>query len=849
MSCDKCLRSVVFALLFLTAGCQSNLPPDVADAYRALPDHVDFNFDVQPILSDRCYACHGPDENTREADLRLDVEEGALALLPETGNRAVVPDSVDQSALVARILHEDAEELMPPADSKLSLSAREKAILVKWVEQGAEWKPHWAFVAPEQPAVPSVKNMDWPANEIDAFVLAKLEANGLKPSPEASKETLLRRVSLDLTGLPPTLEAIDAFLSDNSPDAYERVVDLLLASPAYGERWAWDWLDLARYADTNGFQADPTRTMWPWRDWVVEALNENMPFDQFTVEQLAGDLLDDPTQAQLIATGFNRNHMYNGEGGRIPEETRVENVFDRVETVGTAWMGLTVNCSRCHDHKFDPLTQKEYFQLYDYFNQTSESGGLYGNGKVPPVLDLSPPDYQEQIELLKKELDVVAARVEKEEHRVFPREEGEGPADSPQAQGLLGENFDALKLPINQRSGYYLGLLINTFKDKDPAYTRVLQDLKKAEAAHSQQMAKNVRVMIMDEIEEPRETFILARGVYNKPTEDKVSRAVPAFLPSMPADAPPNRLGLAEWLVSPGHPLTSRVTVNRIWQSFFGTGFVKTAEDFGIQAEQPSHPRLLDWLAVTFMDSGWDVKQLHKLIVTSATYRQSSAVNPELLEADPENRLLARGARYRLPSWMIRDQALAVSGLLVDKMGGPSVKPYQPEGIWKEATFGFIRYEQDKGERLWRRTLYTFWRRIVGPTMLFDNSPRQTCSVKAPLTNTPLHALTTLNDITYVEAARVMAARVMEMASDDATRINTAFRMATSRYPTPAELDILNNQLANLRDQYKANTEAAQQLIAVGEAPATNALDPIEQAAFAGLCSLILNLDETITKQ
>ena len=843
------IRHSALGILLLLTGCQTDLPSRaVADAYRELPEQVDFNFDVRPILSDRCYPCHGPDENTREADLRLDTPEGAFAVLPETGNRAIVADSIEKSTLIDRIFHDDPEERMPPAESKMSLSPAEQATLVKWIEQGAEWKPHWAFIAPERPHLPKTNNANWQRNDIDAFILSRLESEGLDPSPEAKKETLLRRVTLDLTGLPPTLEEMDDFLADTNSDAYERAVDRLLGSPAYGERWAWDWLDAARYADTNGFQGDPTRTMWPWRDWVVDAINTNMPFDQFTIEQLAGDLLPDATNDQILATAFNRNHMYNGEGGRIPEETRVENVFDRVETAGTVWMGLTTQCSRCHDHKFDPLTQREYYQLYDYFNQTSEEGGQY-TGKVAPVLDLSPVDYQEQIDFRKAALDEIAERVAQFELAFFPREEGKTAADSPKAAGLIGENVDALRLHPGKRTGYYLRLLYEAYETSEPTYAALLKKLRRAEADFTSQASKNLLVMVMDEREEPRETFILARGTYNKPTGEQITVALPAFLPPMPAESPNNRLGLAEWLVTDEHPLTARVTVNRFWQAFFGTGLVKTAEDFGVQSEKPSHPRLLDWLAVEFRESGWDVKALHRLIVTSATYRQDSRVTPELLERDPENRLLARGVRRRLPSWMMRDQALAVSGLMVDEMGGPSVKPYQPAGIWEEATFGKTRYEQDHGDALYRRTLYTFWRRIVGPTMLFDNSSRQTCSVSAPLTNTPLHALTTLNDITYVEAARVMAERVMKMNSEDEKRIATAFRLATARYPDEREQSILSNRLAELKTQYRQDSASAEALLAVGEAERDTSLDAAEHAAYTGLASLILNLDEAITKQ
>ncbi len=832
----------------LLVSCRSDMPREVARAYRSLPADVDFNFDVRPILSDRCYTCHGPDAEAREANLRLDVEAGAKDTLLESGLVAVVPSDPSQSALIQRIFQEDPEEIMPPLESKLSLTAREKAILMKWVEQGADWKPHWAFIPPERPPLPETRDDRWGTNAIDAFVLAKLDEAGLDPSPEAGPAALYRRLSLDLTGLPPTLEDLDAFLNDRSDQAYEKAVDRLLDSPAFGERWAWDWLDAARYADTNGFQGDPTRTMWPWRDWVVEAINANMPYDRFSVEQLAGDLLPEPTNQQILATAFNRNHMYNGEGGRIPEETRVENVFDRVETVGTVWMGLTLNCSRCHDHKFDPLTQKEYYQLYDFFNQTSEEGGHY-TGRVEPLLDLSPPDHQEHIDRKKAALNEAANRVAAAEWDVFPREEGLPAAASPNAEGLLGENVDALKQHPSERSPYYLGLLIEAFTSSRPEYAGQLRDLKTATEAYYRQAGRNIMVMVMDEREEPRNSFVLTRGTYNKPEGEPVSADVPSFLPPLPDGGEADRLHLARWLFADDHPLTARVTVNRFWQAFFGTGLVKTVEDFGVQGEKPSHPRLLEWLAVEFRESGWDVKALFKLIVMSSTYRQSSNVSEKGLELDPDNRLLARGPRHRWPSWMIRDQALAVSGLLVDRRGGPPVKPYQPPGVWKEATFGKIAYEQGAGEALYRRTLYTFWRRIVGPTTLFDNAARQTCSVTSPRTNTPLHALITLNDITYVEAARNMAERVMLERLSDPERIEMAFRLATARRPSDREQAVLQQRLDTLRTQYREDPEEARRLLGVGESDRDPTLDAVEHAAFTGLCSLILNLDETLSKQ
>ena len=745
---------IVLPLWLLIIACSHRMPDEVSIAYENLPENIDYNFHVRPILSDRCYPCHGPDDNARQAELRLDHPDLMYANLNESEEFAIVPGNPSKSVLVKRILHQEPELIMPPPDSKLTLQAEEQAILIKWIEQGAQWKKHWAYTPPVKAKLPVVKNTSWPRNEIDFYVLSKLESLQITPSSQADKRTLIRRLSFDLTGLPPTLDQIEEFEKDPTEQAYEKLVDRLLASPKYGERWCWEWLDVARYADTNGFQGDPARNMWPWRDWVIEAFNNNMPYDQFTVEQLAGDLLANPTTENILATAFNRNHMYNGEGGRIPEETRVENVFDRVETMSTTWLGLTMNCSRCHDHKFDAISQKEYYQLYDYFNQTSEEGIGY-HGRVKPLLDLSPPEKLEKVAELQDYVDQIAQMVSDKELQKFPRNQGQPAAESDSAANLDGDNLFALGYTPNQRNPYYIGLLQNYYKERDPQYADLLKQLKEAKQKRDRQSAQNLQVMVMDQLEMPRTTYVLERGIYNKPQKEQaIFMNVPEVLPELSDEQQNNRLALARWLVSENHPLTARVTVNRYWQHFFGNGIVKTIEDFGVQGALPTHPELLDWLAVDFLQNGWDLKRLFKKIVMSATYRQTSKVPPELLEIDPENKYLARASRMRWPAWMLRDQALLVSGLMVDTIGGPPVKPYQPEGIWEEATFGKIRYIQDHGEALYRRTLYTFWRRIVGPTMLFDNSPRQTCSVKASQTNTPLHALTTLNDITYMEAAR-----------------------------------------------------------------------------------------------
>lgn len=837
----------VYLLLACIGFACRQQPQEPVPITQSVPEKIDFNFHVRPILSDRCFACHGPDEKAREADLRLDLPETAFAKLKETGHYAIVKGNPSQSTLVERIQSNDPEFMMPPPESKLSLNAQEKAILLKWIEQGAAWKTHWSYMAPEKTGLPAVKNSQWPIHPIDHFILARLEAEGLLPSQEADKPALIRRLSFDLTGLPPTLEELDGFLNDHTHNAYEKVVDRLLDSPHFGERWCWDWLDAARYADTNGFQGDPERKMWPWRDWVVNALNANMPYDSFTLLQLAGDLLPNAGPEQILPTGFNRNHMYNGEGGRIPEETRVENVFDRVETTGTVWLGLTFNCTRCHDHKFDPITQKEYYQLFDYFNQTSEEG-RGGGGRVPPVLNIGEnidPSKAKEVVLF---LDKAVQKVENYEQRIFPRAPGQSAAQSPAAAQLEGDVLYSLGFPPKERNTYHLLLTQIFFEKRNKEYAALLHTLRSALGAKSNLEQKNIQVMVMDQLPEPRPTFVLERGLYSKPQE-RVYMNTPAVLPAIKAPIHHNRLDLAQWLVSDQNPLTARVTVNRFWQALFGAGIVKTADDFGVQGALPTHPELLDWLAKDFMENRWNVKKLIKQMVMSATYRQSSKAIPGQWAKDPENRFLARGPRHRLPSWMIRDQALSLSGLLNDSIGGPPVNGYQPTGIWEEATFGAKKYEQNHGEDLYRRTLYLFWRRIVGPTVIFDNAARQTCSVKPLITNSPQHALITLNDVTYVEAARVLAERIMTTRQTDEDRVSLAFRLATARLPDLQEKELMLKRLVQWKSDFEKMPEEAKKLVATGEYRQDETLNPADQAAYTALCSLILNLDETLTKQ
>jgi mono/diheme cytochrome c family protein len=784
---------VLLVTLIVSASAK---PAQPTKAKPAQPPLVRFARDVRPILSDNCFKCHGFDPKTRAANLRLDTEEGAFAAL--SSGRAFVAGKPQQSRAFLRMTEKNPALRMPPPDSHRKLSAAQIDLVRRWIAQGAKYEKHWAFMPPVRVPLPKVKNAAQARNPVDLFLLEKLEARGLKFSPEANKETLLRRVTLDLTGLPPTLNEIDAFLTDKSPNAYGKVVDRLLASPRFGERMAWEWLDAARYADTNGYQEDRYRPMWPWRDWVMTAFNRNLPFDQFTTEQIAGDLLPNATPEQRLATGFNRNHMLNGEGGRIPEESRVEYVKDRVDTTTTLWLGLTMACAQCHDHKFDPLAQKEYYRFYSYFNNVAETGGIDKDGVAFPAMPY-----------------------------------------------LTGENA-ALAATIEKQIGEAQTQLDNADAANKPGAQQKLDGLKKQLAALN---ANVPQVMIMQDRPTPREAFVMIRGAYDKPGE-KVTSGVPAVLNALPSNAPENRLGLAQWLTSLQNPLTARVAVNRLWQTLFGVGLVKTAEDFGAQGDAPSHPDLLDWLATEYVRLKWDTKALIRLLVSSAAYRQSSSVTPALLQADPDNRLYARAPRYRLPAFMLRDQALAVSGLLVEKFGGAPVKPYQPEGVWEDFSYGKITYQQDHGEALYRRSIYTFWRRSVAPTTLFDTASRRVCQVRLARTNTPLQSLTLLNDITYAEASRILAERIMkEGGASPASRLNYAFRLITGRRLTAAEQTILSKRLQTTHAYYRANLPEAEKLLQVGEKPRDKTVDTAELAAYTAVMSVILNLDEVQNKE
>jgi hypothetical protein len=807
----------------------------------ALPvDDVDFARDVLPILSDNCFHCHGPDEGSREADLRLDLAESAL----RTEDAIIVPGKSGESELLRRILSHNPDEVMPPPELKRSLTDQQKTIVKRWIDSGAKWGKHWAFVKPVKPTPPAL-DRDWVRNDIDRFVLQQLDQKNIRPMDAANRRTLIRRVTLDLTGLPPTTKQVQNFVADESPDAYEKVLDRLLASSGFGERMAWDWLDIARYADTNGYQGDRTRTMWPWRDWVVNAFNDNMPYDQFTVEQLAGDMLPNATIDQKIATGFHRNHMINGEGGRIAEENRVEYIFDQVETTSTTWLGLTMTCSRCHDHKYDPISLDDYYGLFAVFNKTPVNGGG-GNGQTPPVVEYTDAAAKRKLQKLQSRRQELANKIEKFELTFFPRPTGLSAGDAEKAKGLAAEFRAELKKPVLKRDPKRFGYWQGTYNATAPQYVNWVNELGATQKKRDEIRSRLPRVMVMADTEN-RDTFVLKTGIYNQRGRKVTSSVVRGL--NEPPNGDVNRLLLAKWIVDPENPLMARVTVNRFWQTFFGAGLVRTPEDFGVQGQKPTHPALLDWLAVDFVQSGWNVKRFIKQLMMSATYRQSSSAGADAYANDPDNRLLARGPRFRLPSWMIRDQALAISGLLNTQRGGPSVNSYQPEGIWAEATFGKIKYKRDADDKLYRRSLYLFWRRIVGPTTFFDVAKRQTCEVKPPRTNSPLHALVTMNDVTYVEAARVFAEQIVAENEDDAARIQSAFRQTSGREATVIELEVLSQKLKELRTAYENNKDAAAKLASVGDAKRNETLNASEVAAFTGLCNLIFNLDEVITRE
>jgi len=821
---------------------------------------IDFNRDIRPILSENCFYCHGQDPAKREAGLRLDDRDAAV----EAG--AIVPGDPGASTMLERIHSTDPDVQMPPPDSNRRLSDAQKSLLDRWIKAGAAYQPHWAFNPPARPRPPAVQQEGWVRNDVDRFVLAAIEQAGLAPSPEADRATLIRRLHADLVGLPPTPEEVDAFIADPRPDAYMVLVDRLLASPHYGERMALPWLDAARYADSNGFQQDGDTWQWMWRDWVVKALNADMPFDRFSIEQLAGDLLPDATADQKIASGFNRNHLLNGEGGAIPEEQRFNNLFDRVDTTSTTWLGLTMACAQCHDHKYDPMTRTDYYGLLDAFNRVPESGRptrFSARIRVaPPVLELPSAENTRRLAELEASMKADEAAAKPVLDALFDAWKSGLFADGKPADGEeLPRTLPPLLLkPEADRTAEEQETIDRELRQFFDAKVKksLIEKLPQAQAydaakkAYQEYKGDQIpRVMVMSD-DQPRDTKILDRGDYLSPVGEKLVFLPPAFLPPLPEGFPRNRLGLAKWLFLPEHPLTARVQVNRMWQQFFGTGIVKTTEDMGVQSEYPRHLALLDWLAVEFRERGWSQKQMHRLLVTSATYRQASRVTADHLAKDPENRLHARASRFRMPAMVLRDVALAAAGLIDLRIGGQPVYPYQPDQIWEALAITQERdftYPASHGPDLYRRSLYTFWRRTVSPANMFDTANRQTCTVRASQTSTPLHALTTLNDPTWVEAARVLAERSMLAAGDLDGRLTHAFRRVLGRKPTASDLDALKRMHDRQAAIYGVDRDATKQLLAVGESPRDTALDPAAHAALTSVCLAIFNLDEALTRE
>ncbi|MGB0768473.1 MAG: PSD1 and planctomycete cytochrome C domain-containing protein [Phycisphaeraceae bacterium] len=839
---------------------------DRADEAEAGVRPVSFNRDVRPILSDKCFACHGFDANTREAGLRLDVRDATL-IEYDTGT-PIVPGDPDASSIIQRVESDRPNRVMPPPTTHKAVSAEELATLRRWIEEGAAYEPHWAFIPPTAPDPPEVSDADWVRNDVDRFVLAKLEEKGLSPSPEADRRTLIRRVYLDLVGLPPTPEEVEAFVKDASPDAYENVVDELLASAHHGERMAMPWLDAARYADSNSFQFDNNRWAWPWRDWLIEQINDNRPFDKVIIEMLAGDLLENPTQDQMIATAFNRNHFINGEGGAIKEEVRFTYVLDRVETTSTTFLGLTYACAQCHDHKYDPISIENYYEFFAFFGQTDETGGRHK----------SVPTWDFQFVIDKPYLSI-ATDQQKQEHARLKKIENEAykafGGNNARKKAMQAARAWANRLTIeqvNEKTGLVHGLVGRARYGR--GFQAPMQDAKfldyyarevapsdtpwlekyiawnDAQRARMDQEERMPIVMTMGDREKPIDIKVRDRGLYSAPIGEPLTPGLPDALGGLPEDLPRNRLGLAKWMVSDANPLTARVLVNRLWQQVFGKGLVNTPEDFGMQSPLPSHPDLLDHLAVKYR-TDWDTKAIMREIVTSATYRQSSAVTPEMLELDPENKYLARGARFRLPAMLIRDQALATSGLFNDEMFGPPVYPYQPPGLWVDVSFAQFEYTPSSGDDLYRRSLYTFFRRTLAPPNLFDNASRQACTVKLSTTNTPLQALTLLNDPTYVEAARALALRAIEREPESVTDevIQEMFRLVTLRDPEQREMNVLKMAYAREYMWYGPRQSKTEAYLSVGEIPVPNDIEPAHLAALSSVALTILNLDEAMTKE
>ncbi len=840
-----------------------------ASALPASAEPRSFNKDIRPILSDKCFACHGIDAAHRKGELRLDTQEGAFGKA-ESGAVAIKPGDPKGSELWVRINATDEDEIMPPPKSHKTISPAEKERIREWIEQGAKYQKHWAFEAPVKATPPATTGR----NAVDAFIFDRLKREGLAPLPEADKSTLIRRASFALTGLPPSLADVDAFLADASPDAYEKVVDRLLASPQYGEEMARHWLDVARYGDTHGMHLDNERSMWLYRDWVVGAFNRNLPFSQFTIEQLAGDMLPNATNDQLIATGFNRNNVTTGEGGALDAEFVFRYAVDRTSTTVETWMGMTAGCAVCHDHKFDPLSQKEFYQLYAFFHSSADPA-MDGNALlVSPTLKIIAPERKKAL-AEKEALRTAAAKrladTLKSLEYVDPATLGDvvdpdsslsqwiSKHEGKDTKDLPAEVNKILKKPATaKRSAEQTETLREHFlANVNPKTKAVIGPLKADVAKLEKEVTEFDKALpasyIMRDLEKPRDSFVMMRGAYDKPGE-KVSRDVPAAFPPLPNKDKPTRLDLAKWLVADNHPLTARVTVNRFWQQFFGVGLVKTSGDFGSQGQPPSHPELLDWLAVDFRENGWDMKKLVRLFVTSATFRQSSDAPAAIWTRDPENRLHARGPRLRLDAEVVRDNALAVSGLLDLTMGGRGVRPYQPPNIWEPVAYirsNTANYKADTGSALYRRSLYTFLKRTAPPPFManFDAPSREQSCTMRERSNTPLQALQLMNDVQQIEAARVFAGKIITQGgATPAERITFAYRTALGRKPAPEEIEIVSAAYKQHLTAYEQTPAEAAKFIRQGESAPQAGIPEPEFAAWTLIANLVLNLDETINR-
>jgi hypothetical protein len=853
-------RQQVFLSLTAIACLLLASPARAADE-RPLPRVVEFNRDIRPILSDNCFACHGPDKEQRKADLRLDREEDARA--DRGGYHTLVAGKPDESELYLRVSAEDEGQRMPPRKFGKKLTGRQVALIRRWVEQGAKWQKHWSLIPPQRPPVPTAGQGSGVRNAIDHFIRARLDEEGLKPSPEADRRTLIRRLSFDLLGLPPTPEEVDAFLADSAPEAYEKLVEHLLASPHHGERMAMYWLDLVRYADTGGYHSDNHRDVSPYRDYVIDAFNDNKRFDQFTIEQLAGDLLPNPTLEQKVASGYNRMLMTTEEGGAQPKEYAAKYAADRVRNVSSVWLGMTMGCAECHDHKFDPFATKEFYQFASFFADVKEKPvGRQDQELLPsPAQAEQLRTLDERMAPLRKVLDTPSPELEAAQAK------WEESARKGGSKGLPRNITTILAVEPSKRNDKQKQDLAAYYRGIAPALAEPRNQLAAIQREKTE-LLKSVPSTLITTAVTPRVMRVLPRGNWLDDSGEVVTPGVPASLsPLPPRDSRATRLDLAKWMLAADNPLVARVFVNRLWKLFFGQGIVSTLEDFGSQGAWPTHPELLDWLAVEFRESGWDVKHMVRLMVRSRTYRQSSIADwglriadskthnpqsaiPNPQSVDPYNKLLARQARFRLDAEMVRDNALAVSGLLVPKVGGRSARPYQPAGYWAYLNFPKREWEKDTGEGLYRRGLYTYWcRTFLHPSLVaFDASTREECVVERPRSNTPLQALVLLNDPTYVEAARAFAERIVQSGTGTGSRIAFAYRQALSRPPRPEEVRVLTALVEKHRAEYVADKAAAAAMLAVGDRPAAKDLDGAELAAWTSVARAVLNLHETITR-